>query len=276
MSNITKKEVLEFEKLNHILKELRSEHGCPWDKEQTPLSLKKHLLEEVYELIDALERADDSAIMEEAGDVYLVITMMISILRETKEDLLWKVLEELNLKLIRRHPHVFGKEKAHNVHEGAAYWQAAKAKEVLDGKPVEAGGSLSRIGRGQPPLEKAFSLQKEAARVGFHWNSVHEVIQKLDEELKELVEAIAISEHSNHIREELGDVLFVAVCLAGSLEIDASEALHEANNKFLRRFGYVQNTLKGKGIELQPSARQEMELAWQMAKKEEKSNPESS
>ncbi|NIZ39942.1 nucleoside triphosphate pyrophosphohydrolase [Entomospira entomophila] len=267
---INQEESGQFERLSGILRELRAEHGCPWDKKQTPLSLKKHLLEEVYELFDALDKKDMNAVQEEMGDVYLVTTMMASIFREKNETFLVDVLNQLNNKLIRRHPHVFGEAVANDADEGLALWQSVKATEVANGKEASVGGIFARVGRGLPPLEKSFILQKEAAKVGFHWDSAKEVLAKVDEELGELKEAINFEHDMTHIKEELGDVLFVLTCLAGSLQIDVSEALHEANNKFLRRFDCVQEELAKKGLVPSAQCRNEMEEAWQVAKQQEK------
>ncbi|NIZ47540.1 nucleoside triphosphate pyrophosphohydrolase [Entomospira nematocerorum] len=265
----SQQEAGQFERLNAILRDLRSEHGCPWDKKQTPLSLKKHLLEEVYELFDALDKKDMNAVQEEIGDVYLVTTMMVNIFREKNDTYLVDVLNQLNNKLIRRHPHVFGEAVANDAAEGLALWQSVKALEISNGKEASIGGIFARVGRGLPPLEKSFVLQKEAAKVGFHWDSATDVLVKVDEELDELKEAINMDHDIAHIKEELGDVLFVLACLAGSLQIDISEALHEANNKFLRRFDCVQEELAKKGLVPSGECRKEMEEAWQVAKHQE-------
>ncbi|NIZ19475.1 nucleoside triphosphate pyrophosphohydrolase [Entomospira culicis] len=273
-NTISQAEVAQFARLNAILQELRSEHGCPWDKEQTPESLKKNLIEEVYELIDAIDRQDEVGVIEETGDVYLVITMIASILREKQEHFLVDALTQLNEKLIRRHPHVFGDQEASTASEGLAHWKQMKEREIAGGKRAEVGGLFARVGRGAPPLEKAFQLQKASAKVGFHWDSPQEVLLKLKEELAELEEAIEEHHPQEHIKEELGDLLFVAAILAGSLKIDVSEALHEANNKFLRRFGVVQEILEAKGLNPCADLRPEMEEAWQVAKQRERQEKE--
>lgn len=263
---------LAFSRVYSILKELRSPAGCPWDRAQTPQTLMTHLAEEMYEVLAAIKDGDALALKEELGDLILVATMIATINEEQQTFSVADVLNDLSDKLIRRHPHVFGEEKAHTVEESLASWKKVKSAEIIAGKVAESGGSLARVGRALPPLERSFAIQKKAAKLGFGWDTVEQVWAKMDEEQAELKVEIERDDHVA-IKDELGDVLFVASCLALQLNMDPAEALADANRKFLRRFEQVEQAMQQQNLPCCAENRAAMESAWQQCKKQEGKTP---
>jgi tetrapyrrole methylase family protein/MazG family protein len=260
---------LAFSRLYNLLKELRSPSGCPWDKAQTPQTLMSHLTEEMYEVLAAIQEDNTKALKEELGDLLLVTTMIAMIYEEQQIFSMTNVLNDLSDKLVRRHPHVFGQDKAHNVEESLNSWQRVKSAEIIAGKPAERGGSLARIGRSLPPLERSFAIQKKAAKMGFGWDTMAQVWNKLNEEQAELRVEIDLDDQLA-IKDELGDVLFVTSCLALQLNMDPAEALAGANSKFLRRFEQVEQAMQNQNLLCCQENRVAMEIAWQRAKQQEK------
>ncbi len=260
---------LAFSRVYDVLKELRSPSGCPWDKAQTPQTLMAHLAEEMYEVLAAIKEDNPIALKEELGDLILVATMIATIHEEQQNFSVSDVLNDLANKLVRRHPHVFGEEKAHTVEESLDSWKRVKNAEIIAGKPAEKGGSLARVGRALPPLERSFAIQKKAAKIGFGWDTVEQVWAKMDEEQEELKVEIA-KQDITAMKDELGDVLFVASCLALQLEMDPAEALAQANSKFLRRFEQVEQTMQVQNLTCCADNRAAMESAWHKAKQQEK------
>jgi len=237
-----------------LVKRLRKE--CPWDAEQTQKSLIPFLLEETYELIDAIEKDDREKIKEELGDVLLNLFMQIIIAEEgenTKEE----ILKNISTKLIKRHPHVFGETKVKDKEEVLRNWQHIKRKE----KPSSI---LSDVPMTLPSILLAQRLQQIASSVGFDWENVQGVYEKLKEEVAELKE----SETTEQEQEELGDILFVLAHLGNFLKIDAEMALRKTCEKFKKRFHAIEQGLKKKGKTLRESNLDEMESLWQKAKKE--------
>ncbi|MCL2520822.1 MAG: nucleoside triphosphate pyrophosphohydrolase [Spirochaetaceae bacterium] len=253
-----------FEKLCNTLQQLRGENGCAWDKAQTAVSLQPNLIEESYELIDAINNNDTANIKEELGDLYLVVTMLATIFEEQKLFTLDEALEGVTAKLIRRHPHVFGNVTAVSPEESLAIWQSQKQKE--QGRTDD--GYLSRVGRGLPPLERALAIDKKLTKAGYHFGSPLEAIAKVEEELAELKAEIAAGNAQN-INHELGDLLLITVCLANHLQVNPSEALNYANNKAVSRFNFVVKKLTEQGLALERANLDKMEEAWQEAKSRE-------
>lgn len=256
-----------FARLYDIIVKLRGPEGCPWDKAQTSESLHPHLIEESYELMEGIRRNDDDNTAEEIGDVYLVNTMIARVLEEKNEQMhMVGILNNLCEKLIRRHPHVFGENKVKTPEEGHASWMQVKAQEKKEKGEEDAEGLLHRCGRGLPPLEQAEKIQKKMAKAGFSWAGVQEILNKVEEEFKELKNEIT-SHDLPKIREELGDMFFTLAGLAHQLGIEAGEAVYQANNKIINRVHAVEAELKKKGLSFAKENRTLIEDLWQKIKK---------
>lgn len=268
-----------FKGLYDIVTRLRAPDGCPWDREQTPLSLRSDLIEETYECVEAIGEQDSEHIKEELGDVFLVTTMLAYMHEQEGCFSVADVLETVSQKLVRRHPHVFGNETVRDSAEVLRNW--ARIKVEQEGrKPKES--ILDEVHGGLPPLERAYKLQKKAAKVGFDWFYVKGIYDKLEEELNEsreaadtLAEQITEEDKKNaqaHLEEELGDVLFVAANLCRFLKVDPSIALSRANSKFSRRFKFIEQHIKERGREMSKENIELMEDLWREAKRHEKAN----
>ena len=250
-----------FEKLVQIMAELRSENGCPWDKEQTHLSLRQYLIEEAYEVLECLDEENISELPKELGDLLLQIVFHAQIARENDEFSIDDVLNEISQKLIRRHPHVYGDVEINSAAEQSVHWEQLKKHEgkrsVLDGVP-----------KNLPGLQRASRLQQKAATVGFDWPDISGVWDKIHEELQELQHAIE-SKDKNCIEDEYGDLLFALVNLGRFLEINPEDALRRTIEKFISRFGQIEKHFSEKGQELHETSLEEMESIWQKAKEDE-------
>ncbi|WP_333784539.1 nucleoside triphosphate pyrophosphohydrolase [Thermocrinis sp.] len=249
-----------FEELLKIMQTLREK--CPWDSKQTHQSLKKYMIEEAYELLDAIDSRDDQKLKEELGDVLLQVIFHSQIAKERGAFDVWEVIETLNEKLVKRHPHVFGAESAQ---EALSKWEENKAKEresVLDGVP-----------KSLPALMRSQKLQDRASLVGFDFESIEQVFEKIEEEMKELKDAIK-GGNTKEIKHELGDVLTAVVELARFLKVDAEECLQEANNRFERRFRFLERRAKELGKDLKSMTLQEMDLIWMESKRFDYDNPQ--
>lgn len=251
----------QFLRLYHIVRKLRGPDGCPWDQKQTAQSLRSHLLEEVYETIEAVDSSNPLDVEEELGDVYLLVTML-GIIYE--EDGAFTVADSLSViceKLIRRHPHVFSdSDIPATTEEVVDLWNRIKVEE--EGKrPKDL--LLDAVSSALPSLERADKLQKEAAKVGFDWPNLDGVLEKLHEEIGEVQSEIAVpSPDPQAVEEEIGDLLFSAINVSRFLGVDPSIALHGANQKFCRRFGVVETELKVRGISLEDATLDQMEEIW--------------
>lgn len=252
-----------YERLIDIMARLRGPSGCPWDKEQTPQSLKPYLIEETYEVLEAIDRNDDSEIKEELGDLLLQVVFHAQIASEENRFTIDDVAEAIADKLIRRHPHVFGDTQADTPDEVIKNWEAIKAKE----KPDKKASLLDGVPQHLPALLKARRLQEKAARVGFEWEHIADVAQKVREETEELIHARE-SGAIKKIQEEFGDLLFALVNLARFLKICPEEALIQTNKKFHSRFQYIETELDKKGKTPDESTLEEMDALWEAAKKE--------
>jgi tetrapyrrole methylase family protein / MazG family protein len=248
----------DFAFLKNVIERLRGPGGCPWDQKQTHVSLKKYLIEEAYEVLEAIDEEDDETLAEELGDVLLQVLLHAQIGEEEGFFAIDDVIAVLTEKMIRRHPHVFGDVSAEDADEVVANWEAIKAKEA--GKE-DRESLLDGVPKGMPAIQKAFQYQKKAAKVGFDWKETELVYDKILEELKEFQEAKG-EEQLN----ELGDLLFSVVNLARFYKIDPEEALNATNRKFYSRFRYIETALKEKNLSFEDVTLEEMDRLWVEAK----------
>lgn len=245
-----------FDELVKIMEILRSEKGCPWDRVQTHDTLKRYLLEETYELIEAIENKEPESIKEELGDLLLQIVFHSQIAKEEGNFDVEDVIQTIIQKMIGRHPHVFGEAEFKTPEEVLNQWDDRKREEgklhesILDGVP-----------KALPALLKAYKIQSRVAKVGFDWDNIGGVIDKIKEELGEVEEAINSGE-KDKIEEEIGDLLFSIVNLARFLKIDPETALRKTNRKFEKRFRKLENLAKNKGKTLKDMTLKEMDNLW--------------
>ena len=244
------------DRLRQIVAELRE--ACPWDKAQTFHSLSPLTIEEAYELIEAIRANEDAAIIEELGDVLLHVFFYARMAEEEERFSIDAVVERLIQKLIARHPHVYGSAKASDARAVLAQWEKLKVAET---NRSVIGGLPERL----PPLLRAYRLQEKAAAVGFDWASLQGLVEKLDEEMAELRAAIA-SQNLPEASAELGDVLFVLINLGRHLSIDPERALHQTNQKFEKRFQYMENRLREEQKSFSECDLEELEAYWQQSK----------
>ncbi len=244
-------------RLKEIVARLRAPDGCPWDREQTHESLRAALVEECYEAVEAIDRADDVNLREELGDLLLHVVMHAHMAGERQAFTFEEVVDGICEKLVRRHPHVFGTDKAEDTTAVLRKWEQIKREEkgerasVLDGLPAAL-----------PALLRAQNAQKKAARVGFDWEKAEPVLEKIEEEIAELREAVAAGE-IRAVEEEMGDLLFSVVNLSRKLSVDSETALVAATNKFIRRFKAVESALAARGIKIEDASPEEMNLLWE-------------
>jgi tetrapyrrole methylase family protein/MazG family protein len=251
-----------FSQLVDLMAQLRGPAGCPWDREQTPESLKPSLIEECYEVIEALDDGSPDKVKEELGDLLFQIIFHARIAEEkgafTIQDVIGMIVE----KMIRRHPHVFGDEKVSTSGEVLANWEEIKKKEKAH---QERTSILDGIPQGMPALLRAQGIQKRAARVGFDWNQLDEALPKLDEELLEFKESLR-SKDAAAIEEELGDIFFTLVNISRFLKINPEDALRKTISKFIHRFRYIEEHAAEEGRTMHDMTLDEMEKLWQEAK----------
>lgn len=251
-----------FARLVAIMEKLRAPDGCPWDLEQSYDSLKKYLVEEAYEVIEAIDDRDFEQLAEELGDLMLQPVFLAQIAKEQGLFSITDSLNAINEKLIRRHPHIFGDGEAKTSDDVKKRWDEIKNQEKAD-KGKKTVGVLGGIPRSMPALSEAREISKRAAKVGFDWENSGQVIAKLHEELEELSRADSDSEKE----DELGDLFFVLVNLARFHGVDPEEALRKTNTKFRLRFGHVEARLAEQGRAPETSTVAEMEEYWQEAKR---------
>jgi MazG family protein len=261
-----------FERLVALQARLRGPRGCPWDREQTHASLRTYLIEEVYEVLDALESGTDAKFAEELGDLLLQVVFHAQIASEEGRFAITDVIREIHEKLVRRHPHVFGKKRARNAAEVLKNWEQIKAEErksiaaLANPSETEYRESLlDGLPNTLPAVMQALQLTRRVARIGFDWDSVEGVFEKLKEETIELREALRSNSPEN-VESEMGDLLFAAVNLARFLKVDPEIALKKANAKFSARFREMENSARESGRQLADVPRPEMEALWNRAK----------
>ncbi|WP_047154284.1 nucleoside triphosphate pyrophosphohydrolase [Aneurinibacillus tyrosinisolvens] len=258
-----------FWRLREIVAILRSPEGCPWDREQTHQSIRKNLIEETYEVLETIDDNDPDAMCEEMGDLLLQILLHSQMAEEEGYFTVNDVVATLNEKLIRRHPHVFGTSEAGNAEEALQNWEAIKVEEKK-GKGKGFTSRLDSVPRELPTLSRAYKYQKKAAEIGFDWDKLSDVFDKVKEEWEELREAGT----PEHRKEELGDLLFVIVNVARFLKIDPEEALALTNKKFKYRFSYIEQKIQAAGKAADGATLEEMEAWWQEAKRKKKEEEE--
>jgi tetrapyrrole methylase family protein / MazG family protein len=261
----------EFARLVELISRLRAPGGCPWDREQTHDSLKPMLLEEAYEVVEAIDDGNDEEFIGELGDLLLQVVFHSQIASEESRFSVAEVIERISSKMVRRHPHVFGEDTARTSGEVLRNWEAIKEAE-LEAKGKRADGSmLDSVSTKLPAVIEAFQMTTKVSRVDFDWPDVSSVLEKLDEEVEELKQAVA-GEPKDHqeIYGEVGDLLFVAVNVARLLGIDPESALKASNRKFRRRFRYIEDRLREHGRKPADSDHIEMDALWDEAKAEEK------
>jgi tetrapyrrole methylase family protein / MazG family protein len=250
-----------LESFAEIVAHLRAPDGCPWDKEQTHQTLRKHLLEEAYETLSAIDAEDTAGMREEFGDLLLQILLNAQIASETKDFNFTEVVKHIYDKIVRRHPHVFGDVKLDDVDGVLQNWEKLKEKERKGKK--EDKGILDGVPSSLPALSQAQEYQDRAARVGFDWPEIEGVLDKIREEIEEIKQA----QNLEQVTGELGDLFFVLVNLARWRKVDAESALREANLKFKRRFAYVEKSAKEQGRNLSDMTLEEMDTFWNEAKR---------
>jgi len=261
-----------FAELVELISRLRAPGGCPWDREQTHESLKPMMLEEAYEVVEAIDEGDDEELIGELGDLLLQVVFHSQIGAEENRFTAAEVIDRITSKMIRRHPHVFGDDNAQTAGEVLKNWEAIKETELAEkGKRTEEGSMLDSVSSKLPAVMEAFQMTTKVSRVDFDWPNVPSVLEKLDEEVEELKQAVS-SERSSHqeIAGEVGDLLFVAVNVARLLGIDPESALKSSNRKFRRRFRYIEDRLRQQGRKPADSDHIEMDKYWDEAKAREK------
>ncbi len=268
-----------FEKLVALQERLRAPNGCPWDREQTHSSLRTYLIEEAYEVLDALESGDDAKFAEEMGDLLLQIVFHSQIASEEARFTIADVIREIHEKMVRRHPHVFGEKRAKDAAEVLKNWERIKSEEQREKRTNQALDNakqkenpeslLTGVPRGLPAALEGFQLTRRAARIGFDWDDTEGIFEKIREEGAELRHALETKDQ-RRIEEEIGDLLFAAVNLARFVQVDPEIALKKANAKFASRFRAMERLARENGCELAGIPRPEMEALWETAKRNEK------
>lgn len=251
-----------FARLVDLIKTLRAENGCPWDRKQTPQTMHPYILEEYHETVEAINSGATSDIADEFGDLIFLVVFVAYMFEQQGVTTLEEILDGVIAKMTRRHPHVFGEIHVTDAQEVIDNWSLIKASEE---KIRERQSILDGIPRSLPALSRAQKLTRRAAKVGFDWTRPEEVMHKVDEELEELKQAMA-SGSPKASREELGDLLFVTANVARHLEINSEAALNETSDKFERRFRHIEGRLREQGKALSDAGLAEMDELWDEAK----------
>lgn len=251
-----------FEELLGVMSRLRGPGGCPWDREQTHLSLRRYLIEETYEVLEAIDRADDRKLAEELGDLLLQIVFHSQIAQEEGRFDVEEVIDGIVEKLKRRHPHVFGDKRVKDAREVLICWEQVKQQETQKKK---GSSILDGVPRELPALLKAHRIQEKVSRVGFDWEHIDQVFAKVEEEMAEFRSAYR-NHQREQVEEELGDILFALVNLARYLETSPEDALRRTIDKFISRFKYVESTLQQRGLNPLEVGLEAMDKLWDEAK----------
>jgi tetrapyrrole methylase family protein/MazG family protein len=252
------KNLRDFNVLKDIIARLRSPDGCPWDREQTHTSLQPYLIEECYEVLQALEERDSEKLCGELGDLLLQIMLHSQIASENSEFTVDDVIEKINEKLIKRHPHVFGNIEVNNSEEVRHNWEAIKQEERGEDESL-----LGSVPGKMPALSYGQSIQRRVASVGFDWDEPEDILDKLAEEVKELMHA---SSHEEKVRE-FGDLMFTLVNMGRRMDIDMEMALRAANQRFYERFTFMEEECRKQGVEIKELSFDEQNKLWEKAKK---------
>jgi tetrapyrrole methylase family protein/MazG family protein len=249
-----------FATLVAVIARLRGPEGCPWDKEQTHASLRGNLLQECYEVLEALDKTDAASLCEELGDLLMQVVLHAQIARESEEFSLEDVIRGITTKLISRHPHVFGKRRVKDTDEVLRNWETLKQEERPAGSSI-----LTGVPSGMPALAYSQEIQRRVARLGFDWENIDGVFDKLAEEVAEVREAKDKARRA----EEFGDVVFTLANIARHLDIDLEATLREANSRFQRRFTRMEKTCRERGVNLGELSLAEQNAHWEESKREE-------
>ena len=250
-----------IQELVDIMSALRDpETGCPWDRQQTMESIIPYTLEEIYELVDALERNNMEDVRDELGDLLFHVIFYSQMASESGSFGFADVIAGVCDKLKRRHPHVFSGQQVDTIEDVKSNWEKIKREE-------RAGDYLDNIAKALPAMLRAEKLQKRAAQVGFDWDKPAPVLAKVEEEVSELKQAMDQPQHHARLQDEVGDLFFAAINLARHLDINPETALRKANNKFEQRFRFIQTTLEEEGQDLETASMEKMEELWEQAKK---------
>lgn len=260
-----------FRRLVRIMERLQEPGGCPWDLEQTHESLKPYMIEEAYEALESIDSGDDTLLAEELGDVLLQVIFHSTLARRTGRFTIDEVSSAAAAKMVRRHPHVFGEVEANTASEVLHNWEKLKSVERREkaGSEKKPKGTLDGVPKELPALLRAQRIQEKAARVGFDWDDINPVLDKVAEETAELKQAVAAGDKA-HAQAELGDLLFTLVNVARFLKLDAEEALRDTCSRFQRRFSAIEESAHAEGRHVQDLSLEEMDQRWNKAKKMEK------
>lgn len=250
-----------FENLIKIMEALRGPNGCPWDKEQTRDSLKPFLLEELYELLEALDDGDPEKIKEELGDLLFQIVFHCQLSEEMGEFNISDVIDKIADKMVSRHPHVFGEKEVKTHCELLHNWEESKKREGKQRESIFEG-----IPKGLPALLRAHKLQDKASRIGFDWKRIENVFEKLNEELDEFKTALG-KKDQREIEDELGDIFFVLVRISNFVGVNPEDALRKTISKFIHRFRHIEMKASEQGKRLAEMTLEEMDVLWEEAKK---------
>lgn len=250
-----------FDSLIKIMETLRGPHGCPWDKEQTRETLKPFLVEELYELLDALDEDDPEKIKEELGDLLFQIVFHCHLSGEKGEFDIHDVVNNISDKMVRRHPHVFGKADLMTSEDVLVHWEENKKKEGKERESV-----LDGVPRALPALYRAQRLQDKVSRVGFDWERIEDVFKKLDEELNELKTALG-KKDQRAIEDEMGDIFFVLVRISNFVGVTPEDALRKTISKFINRFKHIEMRSSEQGRKLSDMTLEDMNILWEESKK---------
>lgn len=255
----------DIDPLVQVMARLRGEHGCPWDKRQTHKTLRRFLIEEVYEMLDAIDQNDIDGIREELGDILYQVVIHARIAEEEGLFSAQDIVNDVTKKMIHRHPHVFTDKPLENRHMSMVNWDRLKQSE----RRQQHEHLLDGVVKGLPSLLSAYKLQEKSAKKGFEWDTAEQVVAKVHEEWQEFLDAVAEGDR-DHMEEEAGDVLFVLANLCRRYDIEPECALHRANNKFRSRFSYVEDCVRASGRDWSDFSLDELDAFWQKAKEEER------
>jgi MazG family protein len=256
-----------FDDLVALQARLLAPQGCPWDREQTHESLRTYLVEETYEVLDALESGDRKKFASELGDLLLQIVFHAQLAAQRGDFDIGDVIEHIHSKMVRRHPHVFGEAKARDAAQVLKNWEELKVQERNSekGKGEESASLMDDIPRNVPAAHEAYQLTRRASRIGFDWDDLDGLLEKLQEEVRELRGAMG-KKDGRGVEEEIGDLLFVAANVARFLCVDPEIALKKANRKFVARFREMEREMERRGGKLANASREEMERLWERSK----------
>jgi tetrapyrrole methylase family protein / MazG family protein len=255
-----------FEQLVEVMSRLRAPGGCPWDRKQTFDTIKSYLLEETYEVMDAIDARDWRGLVEEVGDLLLQPVFLAEMAAEQGLFTISDSLDAINEKLVRRHPHVFGNAVAETPEDVKQHWDEIKKQEKTAQASSGSESVLDGVPRNLPALVEAEKISQKAASLGFEWPDIGGVVEKLQEEAAELAKAKQ-SGDQQHIEDEIGDLLFTIVNLARFLKVDPEQALRRTNMRFRKRFAHVERKVRAASVEI---SLEQMEELWQEAKRLEK------